>query len=275
MNANSVCPLDCPDSCSLTVTVEEGRATAIDGSATNPYTDGYICAKVRKLPQHVHGEGRLLHPMVRRGPKGEGAFERVSWDEALALVARKLEETRDEHGGEAILPLCYGGSNGALTHGTLDERLWRRLGSSELLPTVCAAPSGAAAQGLYGKMPGVALPDYVHARLIVLWGVNPNARAMKSPIRVILVPVSKRTKLGTGFAASMVEIAAPACLNSMLSTPYRTAGAPILVSVNSRGRAGMDASPGLYSMMSGPATKSIGENPGTPVPAGVRSIKPG
>src|SRR4029079_9884829 len=104
----------------------------------------------------------------------EGRFEPMSWDEALDLVARRLAEARDRFGGESILPYSYGGSNGLLTQDTTDARLFRRLGSSRLLRTVCAMPSGRAAMGLYGKMPGVALPDYVEARLIVVWGVNPS-----------------------------------------------------------------------------------------------------
>jgi anaerobic selenocysteine-containing dehydrogenase len=172
----SACPLDCPDACSLEVTVENGRVTKLDGAADrNPVTDGYICAKVRKLPQHLYGPERLLHPLRRTGKKGTASFARISWDEALALAAGRLVETRDRFGGEAILPYSYGGSNGALTQDTTDALLFRRLGASRLLRTVCAAATGAAATGLYGKMEGVAIPDYRHARLIVVWGANPSA----------------------------------------------------------------------------------------------------
>ena len=172
---SSACPLDCPDACSLEVQVQDGRVVKVDGSRRNPMTDGYICAKVRRMPELLYGEGRLLYPAVRRGPKGAGLFERISWDEALDLVAAKMREARERWGGEAILPFCYGGSNGMLTHEAVDNRLFYRLGASRLARTVCAAPSGRAATGLYGKMPGVALPDYVHSSLIVLWGVNPSA----------------------------------------------------------------------------------------------------
>ena len=171
----SACPLDCPDACSLTVQVEDGRVVKVDGTHLNPVTDGYICSKVRRLPEHLYGPDRLLYPAVRRGPKGEGAFERISWDEALDLAAEKMREARERWGGESILPFFYGGSNGLLTQETTDFRLFYRLGASRLARTVCAAPTGRAAAGLYGKMPGVALPDYGHARLIVLWGVNPSA----------------------------------------------------------------------------------------------------
>jgi anaerobic selenocysteine-containing dehydrogenase len=179
----SACPLDCPDACSLSVTVEDGRVTKIDGSERNPLTAGFICAKVRRWPERVYGEARLLHPEVRRGRKGDGVFARVSWDEALSLLAEKLRVARDRHGGESILPFSYGGSNGLLTQDTTDLRLFERLGASHLARTVCAAPSRSAAAGLYGRMAGVALNDYVHARMIVLWGVNPGVTGIH------LVPV--------------------------------------------------------------------------------------
>ena len=171
----SACPLDCPDTCSLEVTVTDGKVVKLEGTRLNPLTDGFICSKVRRFPRHLYGDERLRHPMVRRGKKGAISFERLSWDDALERLAGKLRETRDEHGGEAILPLSYGGSNGYLTQDTTDARLFRRLGASRLARTVCAAPTGAAATGLYGKMPGVAFEDFVHSRLIVVWGANPSA----------------------------------------------------------------------------------------------------
>ena len=136
---NSACPLDCPDACSLAVTVEEGRITKIDGSRRNPVTEGYICAKVRQMAEHVYGADRLLHPLIRTGARGAGQFRRAAWDEALDLIARKMVEVRESRGGEAILPFSYGGSNGLLTQDTVDARLWRRLGASRLARTVCAA----------------------------------------------------------------------------------------------------------------------------------------
>ena len=171
----TACPLDCPDSCTLDVTVEKGRVIKIDGGDTNPVTGGYICAKVRRFDERLYGEDRLLYPAIRKGPKGQGVFARVTWDEALDHIARRMEQIRDTTGAEAILPFCYGGSNGLLTQDTNDAALFRGFGTSRLARTVCAAPTGAANQALYGKMAGVTYADYVHARLIVLWGVNPAA----------------------------------------------------------------------------------------------------
>jgi len=171
----TVCPLDCPDSCSLDVTVQDGRVAAIDGSSLNPVTGGYICAKVRRFPERLYGPDRLLYPAVRKGPKGLASFERVPWDEPLSLVAERMLETRRQWGGESILPYSYGGSNGLLTQDTSDATLFRRLGASRLARTVCAAATGAANMAMYGKMPSITYQDFPEARLIVLWGVNPSA----------------------------------------------------------------------------------------------------
>ncbi|MFL6237202.1 MAG: molybdopterin-dependent oxidoreductase [Thermoanaerobaculia bacterium] len=206
----SACPLDCPDACSLEVRVVDGRVVKVDGDHRNPVTGGYICAKVRRTPDHLYGPERLLHPARRVGPKGEGRFERISWDEALALAAERMREARESFGGESILPLCYGGSNGLLTQDTTDARLFHRLGASKLARTVCAAPSGRAAIGLYGKMAGVAYPDFPKAKLIVLWGANPSAsgihlvpyiqEAQKAGARLVVIdprrtPLAKKADL--------------------------------------------------------------------------------
>jgi anaerobic selenocysteine-containing dehydrogenase len=171
----TACPLDCPDACTIDVTVEKGRILKIDGGDENPVTRNYICGKVRRFGERVYGEDRLLYPAIRRGAKGQGTFERVTWDEALDQIASRMLEIRDSKGAEAILPFCYGGSNGLLTQDTNDALLFRGFGTSRLARTVCAAPTGAANMALYGKMPGVVYQDYPHARLIVLWGVNPAA----------------------------------------------------------------------------------------------------
>jgi anaerobic selenocysteine-containing dehydrogenase len=185
---HTACPLDCPDACGLTVEVEDGRVTRVGASDAHPYTAGFICAKVGHFPRHMYSPERLLHPGRRVGAKGEGRFERLSWDAALDLVAAQMRAALAEWGGEAILPLSYGGSNGLLTQDTTDARLFRRLGASRLQRTVCAAPSRHAAAGLYGRMAGVALSDYRHARLIVLWGVNASVSGIH------LVPVVQEAR---------------------------------------------------------------------------------
>ena len=223
----SACPLDCPDACSLEVRVEQGRVVKVDGSRLNPITQGYICSKVRRLPELLYGPERLLYPARRVGTKGSGQYERISWDAALGLAAVKIREARERWGGESILPFYYGGSNGLLTQDTTDARLFRRLGASRMARTVCAAATGRAATGLYGKMPGVAIQDFVHARLIVLWGVNPSAsgihlvpviqQAQKAGARLVVIdprhtPLAKQADLhlapqpGTDLAVALAAI---------------------------------------------------------------------
>jgi len=171
----TACPLDCPDACSLAVTVQQRKIVKIDGSRKNPVTDGYICAKVRRFGERVYGADRLLYPAVRSGRKGSGQFKRVTWDEAIDLVASRFEQAKATVGAESILPYSYGGSNGLLTQDNIDAQLWRRFGTSRLARTLCAAPTGAANMALYGKMASVTYGDYPEARLIILWGVNPSA----------------------------------------------------------------------------------------------------
>ncbi|PYQ10905.1 MAG: hypothetical protein DMH00_09550 [Acidobacteria bacterium] len=200
----SACPLDCPDACSLEVSVEGQQIVRIEGSRLNPLTEGFICAKVRRFGEHVYGPERLRFPSMRAAKKGEAKFRRVSWGEALAAVADRMRTVRKTRGAEAILPLSYGGSNGLLSQDTADARLFHRLGASRLARTVCAAPSRAAATGLYGRMPGVALHDYAHARLIIVWGTNPSAtgihllpiiqKAMASGAKLVVVD-PRRTPL--------------------------------------------------------------------------------
>ena len=172
---DTACPLDCPDACSLAVTVRHGKVVEIDGSTKNPVTNGFICAKVRKFGDRLYGPDRLLYPAMRAGRKGQGRFNRVSWDEALSIVVDRFQRAKAGAGAESILPYSYGGSNGLLTQDNLDAQLWRRFGTSRLARTVCAAPTSAANLALYGKMPCVTYEDYPHAALIVLWGVNPSA----------------------------------------------------------------------------------------------------
>lgn len=171
----TACPLDCPDACSLSVTVERGRVRKIDGNRHAPVTEGYICGKVRGFHRRVHGADRVLYPAVRRGAKGDGDFQRVTWSEALDLIAARMTEARDRFGAESVLPYYYGGSNGLLTNELEDARFFRRFGASRLARTICAAPTSFAAKELYGKMGGVGYQDYADARLIVIWGCNPAA----------------------------------------------------------------------------------------------------
>ena len=101
----TACPLDCPDACSLAVTVQHGKVIAIDGSHRNPVTDGYICAKVRKFGERVYGPDRLLYPAVRTGRKGEGQFKRVPGTRRSSSSSTRFRRAKAEHGGASILPV--------------------------------------------------------------------------------------------------------------------------------------------------------------------------
>ena len=170
---DTACPLDCPDSCSLSVKIAKGRVVEINGSTRHPVTDGFICAKVRGFADRVYGEDRLHHPGVRDGRKGEGRFKKVTWDKALDLIANRMKQIRSQYGADAILPFSYGGSNGLVSQDTSDAQLFRQFGTSQLARTVCAAPTTSVSQAMYGRMPSVSYADYQHARLIIIWGANP------------------------------------------------------------------------------------------------------
>jgi anaerobic selenocysteine-containing dehydrogenase len=203
----SACPLDCPDACSLSVTVDGGRVVAVDGDRRGPITDGFICGKVRKIADHLYGADRVLHPTIRG--------ERVTWDQALDHIAAKLTEIRERWGGAAILPYHYGGSNGWLTEGALATRFFRRVRASILDRTYCASATSAAQGGLVGAMPGVVLEDYALARLIVVWGSNPHATGIH------LVPVIERAREAGAKLVVVDPRATPLARRADLHIPLR------------------------------------------------------
>ena len=170
----SVCPLDCPDTCSLTVTVEDARIVQIRGSRANPYTDGVLCAKVpRAYPEFVHGERRIRTPLRRVGRKGEGRFARVSWEEALDEIHARVTAVIAEHGPQAVMPLNYAGPHGFLAGGSMDLRFFHRLGATLLdRKPLCGGIRTEAWVGTFGPVPGIRPEQVEHARLIVAWGNN-------------------------------------------------------------------------------------------------------
>lgn len=169
----TACPLDCPDTCSLEVTVEAGRITKIDAAPGNPLTQGFICQKVKHHAKRVYGPDRVLTPLVRRGPKGSGEFEAVSWEDALDLVAGRIREAIATTGPASVVPLVYNSSAGVLASAALTDRLFRRLGAAEVQETICAATAGAAWDLVFGGMYSADPHDVVHARHVVVWGANP------------------------------------------------------------------------------------------------------
>jgi len=167
----TICPLDCPDSCGMIATVEDGRITALQGDKGHPYTNGFICRKMRRYPERLYGAERLLYPQLRVGKKGAGQFRRIDWVEALDILAARLEETRQQHGGESILPYSYAGNMGAVNR-FAGYPLFHRLGTSQLDQTICSAASGAGWQKQCGDLPGCPPENAADAELIVAWGIN-------------------------------------------------------------------------------------------------------
>ena len=173
----SVCPLDCPDTCSLSVSVADDRVIAVHGSKVNPITHGAVCAKVANLyPEFVHGENRLRHPMKRVGAKGAGRFERISWDEALATIRTRVGAIIERHGPQAVLPLNYAGPHGMLAGDSMSLRFFHRLGATLLSRNpLCGGIRSAAYSGTFGAAPGTPLQQVALARLVIVWGNNATA----------------------------------------------------------------------------------------------------
>ena len=174
---HTACPHDCPDACSVLVTIEDGRATKIEGNPDHPVTRGFLCGKVAKYLDRVYSPDRLLYPMRRIAPKGQGcsgaaAFERISWDEALGEIARRLAAVAEEFGPESILPYSYGGTLGQIHGSGMDRRFFHRLGASQLERTICSQAGGVGLESVTGAKYGVPPQDYPHARYIIAWGAN-------------------------------------------------------------------------------------------------------
>lgn len=169
---HAVCPHDCPDTCGMTVTVEEGRAIALGGDPDHRFTQGFLCVKVNHYLERVYSPERILHPLKRVGKKGEGRFERISWDEALDTVARRFQAVIAEHGPQAIVPYSYAGNMGILSYGSMDRRFFHAIGASLLDRTICASAGAAGLKATVGKSMGFDPEAIVNARLIVAWGAN-------------------------------------------------------------------------------------------------------
>src|SRR5207237_10874556 len=170
----SVCPLDCPDTCSLAVTVADGEVLAVRGTKANPITHGAICAKVaRYYPQFVHGPNRLRHPLERIGAKGEGRFRQTTWESALELIQRRVGAVIERYGPEAVLPLNYAGPHGLLAGDSMSLRFFHRLGATQLYRrALCGGVRSEAWAGTYGLVPGCPPELAEHAKLNIVWGNN-------------------------------------------------------------------------------------------------------
>ncbi len=199
----TTCPLDCPDTCSILVTVEEGRVTRLQGDPAHPLTRGFLCHKVANYQRRVYSPLRLLRPMRRIGTKEEGKFAPITWNEALDEIAARFKCIATEFGAEAILPYSYGGSLGVV-HRNAGHRFFHRLGASRLARTICDPAAMAGWEMTLGRHTTTDLAQAAHSDFILIWGMNiaatsvhfvPIVRAAKKRgARVVMIdPYRNRT----------------------------------------------------------------------------------
>lgn len=167
-----VCPHDCPDTCVATVEVENGRAVKIGGDPDHSFTQGFLCAKVNQYLDRVYSPDRILHPLKRAGKKGEGKFERISWNEALDTIAANFKRVSAAHGPESILPYSYAGNSGLIHYGSLDRRFFGAIGASQLDRTICATAGFEGYKAVMGGTIGFDPEKVGNAKLIIAWGAN-------------------------------------------------------------------------------------------------------
>ena len=166
------CHHDCPDTCGWVVTVEDGRAVKMRGNPDHPYSRGELCPKVNRFLERVYHPDRVLHPLIRVGPKGAGEFRQASWGEALDLVASRLGAVIAEHGGEAVVPWGDAGTQGLLQMSYLDQYFFAGIGASRQVDSLCGAAAGAGLMGTYGQRHSADPMDVRFADLVLLWGTN-------------------------------------------------------------------------------------------------------
>ncbi len=191
----SACPHDCPSGCSLDIAIEnDGRIGRIAGDKSNTYTSGVICAKVARYAERIYHRDRLLHPMRRVGAKGEGRFERISWDAALDLVATAFERGTATHGREAVWPYHSGGTMGQVQRYGM-ELFRNAFGYSRQHSTICSAPAEAGWRAGVGGLRGVDPREMGQADLIVMWGGNPVSTQVNVMTHVTRARRTRKAKL--------------------------------------------------------------------------------
>jgi molybdopterin guanine dinucleotide-containing S/N-oxide reductase-like protein len=173
MVIRGACPHDCPDTCALIYTVENGRAIKVEGAQDHPTTDGFLCTKVNRYLERTYSDQRVLYPLKRVGEKGKGVFTRISWDEALDTITAKFRSVADEFGPQAILPYSYAGTMGLVQGSSMDRRFFHRLGASLLDRTICASAGAAGYKATIGLSLGTDMERFDEAKLILIWGSNP------------------------------------------------------------------------------------------------------
>jgi anaerobic selenocysteine-containing dehydrogenase len=165
------CPHDCPDTCSLLTTVQDGVAIKVQGNPNHPLTDGVLCTKVSRYTERTYHPDRLLYPMKRVGPKGSGQFQQVSWDAALSDIATRLNAIADKH-PERILPYSYAGTMGMVQGESIAMRFFNLLGAAKLDRTICSSAGGEALAQTFGSKVGMKVQHFAESKLILIWGSN-------------------------------------------------------------------------------------------------------
>jgi anaerobic selenocysteine-containing dehydrogenase len=167
------CPLDCPDACATVVTVENGKATRIQGDKEHPVTQGFLCTKVNRYLERTYDPARVLTPLRRVGPKGSGQYAAATWDEALADIAARLNAIRHSaHGPQAILPYSYAGTMGLVQGESMDRRFFHHIGASKLDRTICATAGMMGMRMTVGASVGADIEGVPNSDLVILWGTN-------------------------------------------------------------------------------------------------------
>ncbi len=168
----AACPHDCPDTCAMQVTVENGVAVKVEGARDHPFTAGTLCTKVAKYLERTYSKDRVLYPLKRVGPKGKGEFKRISWDEALDTVAAKFKAIAAED-PQGILPYDYAGTMGYVQWHSVGRRFFNRIGASRLDRTICSSAGKAGLKITLGGSFGMDPERFDEAKLILIWGSNP------------------------------------------------------------------------------------------------------
>jgi anaerobic selenocysteine-containing dehydrogenase len=175
---NGACPHDCPDTCALETQVDEqGRAVSLRGRADHPMTRGWLCAKVNRYLDRVYHPERLLYPLRRVGAKGSAAFERISWDEAIAEITERWRDIIAEYGAQCILPYSYAGTLGLVNGAVTDNRFWNRLGACRLERAICGHAAEEAVQLTIGGRLAPSPEVLLSSKLVLIWGSNPASTA--------------------------------------------------------------------------------------------------
>ncbi len=168
----AACPHDCPDTCAMLVTVEDGVATGVRGDPDHPFTRGGLCVKVNNYQDRVYSDDRVLHPLRRVGAKGSGEFERISWDEALDEIASRFGNIREEFGAESIMPVSYLGAQGVLNGLNVGDAFFNAIGATVAERTYCDSGASTACTLTIGTTAGLDPESFAHSKYIIIWACN-------------------------------------------------------------------------------------------------------